>query len=52
MRISEIFSVATAVLVLAGVSVAIVRGDQTAKVLTATANGFANVIRSATLQGA
>ncbi len=50
MAVRELFSLAAAIVILAGVAVAITRGDQTARVLDATANGFANVIRAATMQ--
>lgn len=50
MAVRELFSLATAIVILAGVAVAITRGDQTARVLDATASGFGNVIRAATLQ--
>ena len=50
MAVREVFSLATAFVILAGVAVAIVHGDQTAHVLDATASGFGSVIRSATMQ--
>jgi hypothetical protein len=50
MAVREVFSLLTAIVVLAGIAVAITRGDQTAHVLDASANGFGNVIRAATLQ--
>ncbi len=50
MAVRELFSLATAIIVLAGVAVAITRGDQTAHVLDSAASGFGNVIRAATLQ--
>jgi hypothetical protein len=46
--VRELFSLATAVIVLAGVAVAIVNGDKTAAILDHTASGFGNVIRAAT----
>jgi len=46
--VDKIASVAIAVLVLAGVAVALKRGSQTASVIKATANGYANVIKAAT----
>ena len=51
MAVRELFSLATAFVVLAGVAVAITRGDKTAQVLNSAAAGFGNVIRAATLQG-
>jgi len=50
LAVRELFSLATAIIVLAGVAVAITRGDQTAHVLDSAASGFGNVIRAATLQ--
>lgn len=50
MAVREAFSLLTAVVILAGVAVAITRGDQTAHVLDSAASGFGNVIRAATLQ--
>jgi uncharacterized iron-regulated membrane protein len=52
MQLREVFGVMTGVLILAGISVAIVNGGQTANIFTAAADGFANVVRSATLQRA
>lgn len=47
---SEIIGVASAIVVLAGISVAIIYGDRTAKVLTSAGNAFSASIRAATLQ--
>jgi len=49
--VSEIIGVAAAIVVLAGVSVAIINGDKTAKVVGAMGNAFSGSIRAATLQG-
>lgn len=49
MQVRELFGLAGAIVVLAGVAVAITRGDKTAQVLEATGNGFAKVIKAATL---
>lgn len=50
MNTSNLFGVAAAFIALASFSVAIIYGDKTAKVIGAGANGFSNIIRSATLQ--
>jgi len=50
-QVREIIGLGAAIIVLAGVSTAIIYGDKTAKVLQATATGFADVIKAATLQG-
>ena len=50
MNTSEIIGLGTAIVVLAGLSTAIIYGDRTAKVIGAGATGFANVIRAATRQ--
>lgn len=46
----DIIGVATAIVVLAGVSVAIANGGNTAKVIEAFGNSFGGVIKAATLQ--
>jgi hypothetical protein len=51
MTTSEIIGVAAAVVVLAGISVAIIYGDRTAQVIRAGGNAFAQSIRAATLSG-
>lgn len=51
MNTSEIIGVMVAVVSLAGLSVAIIYGDRTAKVIGAGATGFAKVINAATLRG-
>ena len=51
MEVREIVGVFVGVLVLAGISVAIVNGGETAGILKAGADGFANVVRVATLRG-
>ncbi len=50
MAVRELFSLAAAFVILAGVSVAIVNGDKTAAILDHSASGFGNVIRAATMQ--
>jgi hypothetical protein len=50
MDLTQGFGLLTTIVVLAGVSVAIVNGDKTAKIFGAGADGFAKVIRAATLQ--
>jgi hypothetical protein len=51
MEVREIVGVFVGVLVLAGISVAIVNGGQTAAVIGAGTNGFANLVKAATLRG-
>jgi hypothetical protein len=45
------FGLLASVVVLAGVSVAIINGDKTAKILGEGSKGFAEILRAATLQG-
>lgn len=51
MKTNEIASVMVAVIVLAGITVAIVHGGDTAKVLNASGSAFSNVIKAATGRG-
>jgi hypothetical protein len=46
----ELFALMGGIVVLAGVSVAIINGGQTARVITAAGNAFTSAIRAATLQ--
>lgn len=48
MDMTQLFGLAGAVVVLAGLTVVIVNGGNTAKVIGSTASGFADVIRAAT----
>lgn len=48
--VTEIIGLGAAVIVLAGISMAIVNGDKTAKVIGTGASGFASIIRAATLR--
>lgn len=50
MNTTELIGVASAIVVLAAISVAIINGDKTAKVIGAGASGFASVIKAATLR--
>lgn len=50
MRTDEIIGLMAAIVALAGLSVAIIYGDRTAKVLTAAGSSFSGAIRAATLQ--
>lgn len=50
MEVREVIGVFAAVIVLAGLSVAIVNGGRTAQILEAGGNSFAEIIRAATLQ--
>lgn len=49
MDVREIIGLLTGIIVLAGLSVAIVNGGNTAAVLSSAAGGFATVIGAATL---
>lgn len=51
MLAKDIFGIGLALVVVAGIFVAVSRGTGTAAVLTASANGFANDIKAATGQG-
>jgi hypothetical protein len=51
MVVRELVGVALAVLVLAGISVAIINGGQSAAVLGAAGTSFSDVIRAATAGG-
>jgi hypothetical protein len=50
LEVREIISLGAGLLVLAGLTVAIVNGGQTAKILGTGTNGFANLIKAATLR--
>jgi hypothetical protein len=50
MEVREVLGLGASIIFLAGLSVAIIYGGQTAQILTAGTNGFANLIKSATLQ--
>ncbi len=52
MVVHEIAGVAVAVIVLAGIAVAILNGGNTANVLKASTDGFANVVGTAARGGA
>lgn len=51
MTTSEIVGVASAIVILAGISVAIIYGDRTAAVIRAGGHAFSSSIKAATLQG-
>lgn len=51
MNFSEIVGLAASIVVLAGVSVAIVNGDKTAKVIGAGGKAFTDAVRVATRGG-
>jgi hypothetical protein len=51
MEVREIVGVAMGLIVLAGISMAIVNGQRTAAVANAFATGFADDIKAATFQG-
>lgn len=50
MNTSEIIGLGASIIVLAGLSMAIIYGDRTAKVIGTGASGFAKVIQAATQQ--
>jgi len=50
MAVREIAGIGVALIVLAGLAVAVARGGDTAQILTAGANGFSNMIKAATLR--
>lgn len=50
MNTTELIGLGAAVITLAAISVAIIYGDKTAKVIGAGASGFASVIKAATLR--
>lgn len=50
MVVREVAGIAIAVLILAGLSVAIINGGDTAKVLSAAGDSFSKIVRAATLQ--
>jgi hypothetical protein len=51
LEVREIISLGAGLLVLAGLSIAIVNGDKTANILGTGTSGFANLIKAATLKG-
>lgn len=51
MDVTQGFGLLGAVVVLAGISIAIVNGGNTAKIIGAGTSGFADILRAATLQG-
>jgi len=51
MDLTQGIGVVGAIVVLAGISIAIVNGGNTAKIIGAGTSGFADVLRAATLQG-
>jgi hypothetical protein len=51
MEVREIVGLGTALIVLAGLSMAIINGQRTAAVADAFTKGFANLISTATFQG-
>lgn len=50
MNTSELIGLGAAVITLAGISVAIIYGDKTAKIVGAGGSSFAKIIRAATLR--
>lgn len=51
MEVREIFGIGVGLLVLAGLSMAIINSGRTAQVAQAFTDGFANDIKAATFQG-
>lgn len=47
-EVHELFGLATAIVVIAGLTVAIIYGDRTAQVIAAAGNAFSDSIRVAT----
>lgn len=50
MKLNELASIAIGFIVLAGLTVTVVNGGNSAKVIGAGANGFANIIKASTLR--
>lgn len=50
LEVRELISLGAGLLILAGLSIAVVNGDKTAKILGAGTNGFANLIKASTLR--
>jgi hypothetical protein len=50
-EVREIVGLGASIVFLAGISVAIIYGGQTAQILGAGTNGFANMLKAATLRG-
>lgn len=50
MEVREVIGLGASIIFLAGLSVAIINGGQTAKILGAGFDGFSNMIRAATLR--
>ena len=50
LEVREIISLGAGILVLAGLSMAVIYGNNTASILGASTNGFANLVRAATLR--
>lgn len=48
--VSELFALLGSIVVLAGITVAIVNGGKTSRIITSAANGFVRSIRVATQQ--
>lgn len=51
MVLRDVIGLGVAFVILAGIAFAISRGSDTARIINAMAQGFANTIRAATLQG-
>ena len=51
MDLTQGFGLLASIVVLAGISVAIINGKETASIIGASSSGFANIIRAATIQG-
>lgn len=49
MNVRDLFGILTAIVVVAGIAVAVRNGGETAKVIDASANGFSNIVKAATL---
>lgn len=52
LEVREFFGLLTAVLILAGLAFIVTNGTQSAAIIGAGSNGYANLVRAATLQKA
>lgn len=52
MMVRDVVGILVAIVAVAGIAVVVQHGGETAKVIDASANGFSNIVRAATLQAA
>jgi hypothetical protein len=50
LEVRELISLGAGILILAGLSMAVINGDKTAKILGTGFSGFGNLVRAATLR--